>query len=570
MINSSTISLTLRCLMCGIFCYCTSNELSGSKRGKLYESFSKIVSRGPEHSRFDRVSKDDTVHIGFQRLAINCVSPTGHQPFYHPTKDVVVMCNGEIYNYPEIAKEFSDKLVGTSDCEVLVWMYDKYGDDMFSMLDGVFAIIIYDGEKNKLVAARDPYGVRCMYLAYGKEGAIGFCSELKGLHDIFEQQNSTIHQFSPGQKLCLNLKDDSYYDTISLPFHDYEYSIDQGLQFMMDFGEVTSIVSKQIRDSFHDSIRKRLHLSDRPVACLLSGGLDSSLTCSVVSEYFDDPKMLHTFSIGMEGSTDLMYARMVAKHIGSTHHEIIKTEEEFCAPLDGGEIHRIIESWDTTTIRASLGNYLLIKEISETTEFKVLFNGDGSDELFGGYLYFQNAPTHEEFDTECKRRLRQIHHYDGERVDRSNGANGIDPRTPYLDLQFIQTVFSIPSRWRFAANKVMEKYFLRCAFDKERGGAPREYLPHEVLWRRKEAFSDGVSGTKRTTQQIIQEYIAKITKRDDSSSESLLNMEKRYHLEMFDLHYTGRASSVPGEWLPKWCGDVQDPSARELEHYNKK
>lgn len=566
--------------MCGIWCYCTIKSKEQICERDLIDSFDTIQNRGPEHSYFGKVSKSaqfGQVYFGFKRLSINDVSAAGHQPFFHPTKSIAVMCNGEIYNYEKLSGLCKDKLVSTSDCEVLVWLYDMYGmKQMLQMLDGVFAIVVYDEEKKKIFAARDPYGVRPMFMGTSSsiEGIerIAFSSEMKGLHRLCDK-SLEICQFTPGEYIIFDM---DHGTANKKQYFDYNYRPRQEYKFMVNFSDVEKRACKQIRSSLLRSVEKRVHLTDRPIGCLLSGGLDSSLIASLVSEHFDDPKQLHTFSIGMEGGTDLEYAQKVADFIGSTHHTIVLTQEEFCSSIE--TIVEITESWDTTTIRASIGNYLVSKWISENTDIKVVFNGDGSDELFGGYIYFNKAPTSNDFRDECMRLLRQIHFYDGLRSDRSISRCGLEARTPFLDLELVECVMSIPGEWNDAANKKMEKYFLRRAFDPQYTNG-KQYLPDEVLWRRKEAFSDGVSNAHKTTQSILQDYIMSELGSELLSAELIipqmieeagsLKMEKLYYKLLFDSYYAGRQDVIPGEWLPKWCGDIKDPSARELEHYKE-
>jgi len=550
--------------MCGIWCYCTYKTCTPPiHKGRLVDSFFKIKNRGPEHSRIDEVSPDGRVLFGFHRLAINDVNPTGHQPFFHPTKKIVVMCNGEIYNYSTLAVEFQDKLVGSSDCEILMWLYDKYGaKETFKRLDGVFGIVIYDGTENRLYAGRDPYGVRPLFIGINSE-SVSMCSEMKGLHDICDQRENVIKQFPPGHYLSFDLNTTDYEFT---QYHHFKY--DQLITISDPFEPAANTICTQIRDRLIKAVNKRVHLTDRPLGCLLSGGLDSSLIASLVSEYYDNPKKLHTFSIGMKGGTDLKYAKMVSEFIGSTHHEIVITEEQF-AKTAVEVIPELIESWDTTTIRASVGNYLISKYISEFTDIKVVFNGDGSDELFGGYLYFNKAPDAKSFTDESRRLLRNIHFYDGLRSDRSIAGCGLEARTPFLDLDFVEYVETIPDEWRMMAHSKMEKYFLRRAFDPDLSSC-KQYLPNDVLWRRKEAFSDGVSNTERTTPQIIQDYIIKTYFMHDKENKDPLTIEKEFYKNRFLEHYPDRSSIIPGEWLPKWCGKVLDPSARVLSDYTIK
>ena len=243
-------------------------------------------------------------------------------------------------------------------------------------------------------------------------------------------------------------------------------------------------------------------MSEREIGCLLSGGLDSSLITSLVVRYNDGPR-LNTFSIGLSESVDLKYANLVAKYLRTKHHQIEIKEEEFLNAIE--TVIYNIESYDTTTVRASVGNYLVSKYISENSNCKVIFNGDGSDEVCGGYVYLKNAPSEIEFQKESERLVEEIHFFDVLRSDRSISSNGLEPRTPFLDKEFVSYYLSIPPKMKvFDGEKRLEKYILRKAFDKQ------DLLPDEVLWRRKCAFSDGVSSQNRSWHTIIQSFVDNI------------------------------------------------------------
>jgi asparagine synthase (glutamine-hydrolysing) len=244
-------------------------------------------------------------------------------------------------------------------------------------------------------------------------------------------------------------------------------------------------------------VAKRVKNTDRPIACLLSGGLDSSLITALVRKHYGMNE-LHTWSIGLKGSDDLKHARIVADHLKTIHHEICLTEQQLLDAIE--TVIFDIESYDTTTVRASVPNWLICKYIKEQTESKVIFNGDGSDELTGGYMYFYNCPDIIEFDKECKRLLEDIYYFDVLRSDRSISTNGLEPRTPFLDRAFVDFYLSISSKIRWEYNNKQEKYLFRKAFDKN-------YLPYEILWRKKEAFSDGVSKKSRSWFEIIAEKV---------------------------------------------------------------
>jgi asparagine synthase (glutamine-hydrolysing) len=339
------------------------------------------------------------------------------------------------------------------------------------------------------------------------------------------------------------------------------------------FTDGFTMATSALRFALEESVRKRL-LTERPIACLLSGGLDSSLIASLLQKNLKALGLppLKTFSIGFEGSSDLAHAQIVANWIGSDHTEIKMTPDEFFSAIP--KVIKAIESYDTTTVRASTGNYLIAKKIRELTDCKVVFNGDGSDELLGGYLYFNNAPNEEAFQAECERLLNDIYMFDVLRSDRSISANGLEARTPFLDKQFVSVVRSIhPSFLRPVKGKQVEKYILRKAFD---DGIT---LPPEVLWRRKEAFSDGVSTPEKAWFQEIQDRVEGLIP-EDWKEKAILSYsrhmtpktaEEYYYRFLFTSSYglSAIAVNVPYRWMPRWCPETNDPSARTLQIYDE-
>ena len=321
-----------------------------------------------------------------------------------------------------------------------------------------------------------------------------------------------------------------------------------------------------IRSVFTAAVKKRVENCERPVACLLSGGLDSSLVASIVSKLY--PKRLETYSIGLPGSEDLKYAKIVANFINSKHTEIVISEEEFFDTIP--KVIEVIESYDTTTVRASVGNFLVAEYISKNSEAKVIFNGDGSDELMGGYLYFHAAPDDMSFDKECIRLLKNIHCFDVLRSDRCISANGLEPRTPFLDRGWMDFYLSIPKHIRNHCNlKSPEKILIRKAFDNG------TYLPNEILYRRKEAFSDGVSSSSRSWYEIIQEKLelfdASCNIEDDflpKERDIPKTKEQLYYYYIFSQLYPRRNSIIPYYWMPQFV-EATDSSARTLDIYKK-
>jgi len=453
------------------------------------------------------------------------------------------------------------------------------------LLDGVFSFILCDARitenfnDTKLYVCRDPYGVRPLYhlkpIINGNNNIHGFASEVKMLIDLSKLLKDTHHiiHFQPGT-----------YSLLTLPFHVspiWNLTIDNKVYHTFGFYSYLSsihLTEKEIlfniKKYLTSAVKKRVLNTDRPVACLLSGGLDSSLITALVNSFYPN---VETYSIGLEGSDDLKYAKMVANYLRTKHTEVLLTEQDFINAIP--EVIQTIESYDTTTIRASIGNYLLAKYISTHSTAKVIFNGDGSDEVCGGYLYMDYAPNPLEFDRETKRLLTDIHKFDVLRSDKSISSNGLEPRTPFLDRSFAQYYLSLhPSvRYHKGQNKC-EKYLIRNAFSKDRflNRENKPLLPDQILWRTKEAFSDGVSKTTRSLYKIIQECVN--MEFQFESKEKLNNLkrlvhntpdteEKMYYRKLFEEYYPNMSHIVPYFWMPKYV-DASDASARTLNIYN--
>ena len=602
--------------MCGIFAILNNNMPVDF----IQEQFEKGRGRGPEHSVFKNIMiKAD---YGFHRLAINGLNDESNQPIV--IHNVALICNGEIYNYKELYEEMNIKPETDSDCEVIVHLYIKYGiEQTLQLLDGVFSFVLTDyrfyNESAKMYVARDPYGVRPLYVMRSSEKnkIMAFASELKQLSDICGLLNKKVkraespvfvdngrcdgdyrvEQFLPGTYSVYELgvtvmskwtlvKEFTAYHSTGFCSNIYDGSYDQ------------SLISSQIQFYFINAVHKRCCTTERPIACLLSGGLDSSLVAALVNEYHIEHGLpaLETYSIGLAGSEDLEKARIVADYLGTDHREIILTEDDFLNAIPN--VIRAIESYDTTSVRASIGNWLLGKYISEHSEAKVIFNGDGSDELCGGYLYMHKAPDNLEFDRECRRLLKDIYLFDVLRSDKSISSHGLEPRTPFLDRTWTQFYLSIPAGLRnHSANGQCEKFLLRNAFCQENylNGRGQPLLPAEILWRRKEAFSDGVSKHSRSLYQIIQEYCAHKFIEDDYREfqpgvhceaeivDSICRINKEmfrldghlkpktteqyYYRKLFEEQYQGMGRILPYFWMPKYV-DAKDASARTLQLYN--
>jgi len=580
--------------MCGIWGLLSLNNIEYDI-SSLYDKFNKIRNRGPDKSVF--ISNDNYI-VGFHRLAIMDTSVQGDQPFSISIKDeesntlrtVYLICNGEIYNYKELkeseelkeyVKKINYKYKSNSDCEVLLLLYLLHKDsdnfntktgisEMLKKLNGEFAFAIYDIEENlnnnykryKLWLARDRFGIRPLFYSNLKDNTIIFGSEIKSIIDI---DNNKVEVFDPRSWSLwsgsekLEKTSGIYYVVGNLPIVK---------------NPDLSDVYRMIRSRLIDAVKIRLN-SDREIGCLLSGGLDSSLIASIAaSELSKIGKKLRTFSIGMPDSPDVHYAKIVASHIGSIHTNIEIPEEVWVKSIN--RVIEVIETYDITTIRASTGQYLISEWISKNTDIKVLLIGDGSDEATGGYLYFHNSPNGNELHFECKRLLHYIHYFDVLRADRGIASNGLEARVPFLDYNFIDLYMHIdpklrvPTVYEYNDKKIVyEKYLLRKSFDET------DYLPKCVLWRRKEAFSDGISSKSKSWYEIIQEDL-----NDTISDTELLKEQKEcktdiiphtkealYYNKVFNKYYNNQYHICPYYWLPKWVDNALDPSARSLKIY---
>lgn len=549
--------------MCGIFAL-LNTQPNETEKNIIENEFNKSKNRGPE---FSTITYDyHKMVLGFHRLAINGLNIKSNQPLIY--NNIILICNGEIYNYVSLYDSINVKPTTDSDCEIIIHMYLKYGiEQTLIMLDGVYSFVLYDNNTNHVYVARDPFGVVSLYIM--ENGNIyGFSSELKSLEYFYNKQcgfdcSKYINQFKPGTYSVYRRENNNLWN----PF------IENKLHFMLSFPYHISLnindsddIYKLISKHMQCAVLKRCITTERPVACLLSGGLDSSLVASLVANVFKELKngqIIETYSIGLEGSEDIKYAQLVANHIGSKHTNIIITEQEMFDAIP--EVIKAIESYDTTTVRASIGNYLIGKYISKHSEAKVIFNGDGSDELFGGYLYMNKCKDDIEFDKETRRLLMDIYNFDVLRSHKSMTANGLESRTPFLDRSFNNYILSLPAFIRNHNNfGKPEKYLLREAFSPDIcvtfEGKP--FLPNEILNRKKEAFSDGVSSKGRSLFVILQEFIAL-----KYGLQPSIELEKQYYKELFNIFFPNCEHVIPYYWMPKYT-NATDPSARTLDNYN--
>lgn len=522
--------------MCSVFGYC--GEVTD--KAAFDTAFERTKSRGPDDSRVTDTGKG---LLGFHRLSIMGLTHTGMQPFV--LNGCYAVCNGELYGFEAEREKLKSKgytFNSDSDCEILLPMYFEYGTEMFSKLDAEFACVIYDGRKGEYIAARDPIGIRPLYYGYDKNGVIMFASEPKNLVGLTDK----IMPFPPGH----------YYKNGK--FISY-----------CDIAKVKNVcctdiedACKNIREKLIAGVEKRL-VADAKVGFLLSGGLDSSLVCAIAAKKSEHP--IKTFAIGMTADAiDLKYAKQVADFIGADHTEVYMTPEDVISNLEN--VIHLLGTYDITTIRASMGMYLVCKAIHEQTDIRVLLTGEISDELFG-YKYTDFAPSAAEFQAEAEKRVRELHMYDVLRADRCISVNSLEARVPFGDLDFVKYVMSLDPEMKL--NKYNKgKYLLRHAFE------GLGYLPDSILWREKAAFSDAVGHSMvdylkeyAETQYTNEEFEEKRKKYGHAqpfTKESLL------YREIFEKYYPGQSDMVIDFWMPnkKWEGcNVNDPSARVLSNY---
>lgn len=545
--------------MCSIFAFC-------GKQGddtKVKEALKKTHSRGPDASR---IANTGNGWLGFNRLSIMGLTEAGMQPFVYgqkgtlqvdkgpaeawgkslpPGSETALVCNGEIYGFRPLKEQLIDRgyrFISESDCEILPALYQEYGTDMFRMLDAEFALVLYDVKADAYVAARDPIGIRPLYYGVTEEGTYVFASEPKNLLTFTER----IFPFPPGHY-----------------FKEGEFVKYRDMSEVSEYhGDDMEKVSEKIRALLIEGVRKRLD-SDAPVGFLLSGGLDSSLVCGIAASMSEKP--LETWSIGMDlDAIDLKYAREVADYIHSNHHEVIISEKDVLDALE--TVIEALGTYDITTIRASIGMYLVCKAIHEKSDLRVIMTGEISDEIFG-YKYTDFAPSAEEFQKEAEKRIREIHMYDVLRADRCISVNSLEARVPFGDLAFVDYCMAIDPEKKL--NRYgMGKYLLRHAFEKD------GLIPENILWREKAAFSDAVGHS-------LKDDLTAFAEKQYTDAEFAAGSEKYSHArpftkesllyrDIFEKYYPGQSQMVADFWMPNrsWDGcDVTDPSARVLSNY---
>ena len=551
--------------MCGIVGAFNINQSSDSLRNQVLDMSRKIRHRGPDWSGI--YSSENTI-LAHERLGI--VDPlSGKQPIFSADKKRILAANGEIYNHREIRRKLSENYAFKtgSDCEVILALYEQKGIRFLNDLNGIFAFALYDEEKENYFIARDHMGIIPLYMGWDKNKVFYVASELKALEGVCEQ----IELFPPGHYLTNNdSKPVKWYNPNWVDYH---------------------IVSKQetnlksLRDALCQAVKRQL-MSDVPYGVLLSGGLDSSITSAIAKLYADkrvesdDQKTawwptLHSFAVGLKGSPDLKAAQKVADYIGTVHHEIVFTIQEGLDAIKDVIYH--LETYDVTTIRASTPMFLMARVI-KSMGIKMVLSGEGSDEIFGGYLYFHKAPNDKEFHQETVRKLDKLHQYDCLRANKALASWGIEGRVPFLDKEFMDVAMSINPKDKMINEERMEKWVLRKAFE--------NLLPEEVAWRQKEQFSDGVGYSWiDTLKEVVEKEVNDEMMSNASSRFSIhtpMNKEEYYYRTIFETHFPSNAAALTVPSVPsvacssptalKWDKSFQgmnDPSGRAIKTHHK-
>lgn len=543
--------------MCGIICLVRYGGKS-IEHPKAMECLSKLSPRGPDKKSSMIIKPNEFVEIfiGFTRLAIMDTSNAGMQPFMNKSKFVI--CNGEIYNFRDLALKNKIAMNTHCDCEIILPLYEKVGfKQMVSKeLDAEFAMVLVNFLKNKLYACRDRYGVRPLFYGHNVDmSMIGFASEMKALHPIMNYVEPVVPgniiqvellqtPLNPEYKLSQVIKVKSYFD--------------YNLNFIPILNDVTKI-HENIRKILIRAVEKRLD-ADRPIGFLLSGGLDSSLVVSIATKILGPEKII-CFSVGLENSPDVIAAKKVVEYLGIKKHHIVPFSTDMAESIVP-EVIKVIETYDITTIRASVGQYILAKYVKEKSNIRVLLSGEGSDEIHGSYKYFRNAPNCKEFHDETIRLLRELYMFDNLRTDRTMASQGLEVRVPFLDFDYVNFITMIDPNLLMYKKDYLEKKIVRDAFI--------GYLPEEILYRAKEAFSDAVNTKESNWFRILQEKLeSKITDDELANNEFVFNKpqmkEALYYRRIFSSIYPNRDNIISHYWLPKWQNEkIIDPSATIL------
>jgi len=543
--------------MCGIF-----STLCDERIENLKIYFNKIKHRGPDDSgiRYLDIINNKPLIFGFHRLSIIDLDEKSMQPLGYD--NLYLICNGEIFNYKNLQEKYNLYSKTGSDCEVIIHLYNLFGRNKYALqktlqeIDGEFSFVLYDKKNKTLIAARDPFGIRPLfYSCSGME--ICFASELKALGF-----RKNVKAFKPGSYIYrehhgkyFNIEFDTYYNLSIILIKNTIYTD-------------LSFIKYKINELLKKSVKLRL-MSDRPLGCFLSGGVDSSIVTALVAKH--NPN-IECFTIGLDNSVDIKAAIKVITHLNNNganikHHIVNFTIEEGIQSIK--DVIKHLETYDITTIRASTPQYLLSKYISQNTNIKVILSGEGSDEVNASYLYNRLAPSSSELHKDSLRLVNELYMFDNLRVDRTTAAFGLEVRVPFLCKHYVEFMFCVDSSLKMC-NYQIEKKLLRDSFAEE------NLLPHDILYRTKEAFSDAVSSNEISWYKSLCSYIDTII-----TDKQFLQEQKKYinnipptkealfYRQIFEELYPGRENILTHYWMPSWIDTKGDPSATVLDCYTK-
>lgn len=540
--------------MCGLF---YTNDLKETNIDIIQEKSSLISHRGPDN---DTQLVIENNFFRFHRLSIIDTSSNGNQPFFDKENNIILMCNGEIYNNKLLRKTVNYNFKSNSDCEVIIPLYLKLGfNQAVKALDGEFAIVLYDIKNNKTFFARDEIGIRPLFVGETnssikknktkstKEKRFYISSELKSINSFCRK----VEQVKPGFTFSIQNN--------KVVKEEYNLLWKNNKKINNDASEA----KRNIKSLLIKAVEKRLE-SDVPIGFLLSGGLDSSIVCSIASRFSEKP--ITTFSVGItEDPIDTKYAKEVSNFLNSNHHEFLFTKEDVINHLD--ELIYSLETWDITTIRASMGMSLLCSYIKKNTDCKVILTGEVSDEIFG-YKYTDYAPSSTAFQKEAEKRLKELCYFDVLRADRCISKYGLEARVPFSDKAFVKYVMNIDPKIKMNTTGI-GKYLLRASFE-------GDFLPESILYREKAAFSDAVGHSmvnyliEHANNTISDEEFE--NRKETFKNNTPFTKESYLYRKIFEKHYPERSNIIPDFWMPNksWSNcDVNDPSARVLPNYGK-
>jgi len=551
--------------MCGIICVLNIAADTNSLRSQILEQAKLLRHRGPDWSG---IYADEHAILAHERLSIVDVEH-GAQPLINTQTKAALAVNGEIYNHEDLEKTLKQKhdFQTKSDCEVILYLYEELGVKCVEKLSGIFAFVLHDPRNNTFLVARDHMGIIPLYQGWTKDGTRYFASEMKALLHICDK----VEEFPAGHYLTAN-------DEAPKKYYDPAWS-------KVGRYPTNAFDPAELREKFTEAVRRQL-MCDVPYGLLISGGVDSSIVAAVAAKFKTKRietheqteawwPSLHTFIVGVESSPDTAFARKVANHIGTVHHEIVFTVQQGLDVLSDVIYH--LETFDTTTIRASTPMYLMSRWI-KSMGIKMVLSGEGADEMFGGYLYFHKAPNAKEFHDETVRKLFKLHQYDCLRANKSTAAWGLEARVPFLDKEFLDYAMNINPEEKMITKDRMEKYILRKSFE--------GYIPDEILWRQKEQFSDGVGyswidGLKDFANREISDSMMQNAK-NQFPEKTPLTKEEYLYRSIFEKHFPGDsalaciptgpsiACSTPTAiaWDASFANSA-DPSGRAIKVHQK-